>query len=117
MLRLCDDVFIVTAMTFLNGHGHKIFEAIDFFHSPVSNIVSLSNRTTHQVLTYNVYLIFTMLLTEGDNLNLKGKKTLESSVADPGSGSDHCSIRIPDPGGKKAPDPRSDLFLYNYKGY
>jgi hypothetical protein len=31
----------------------------------------------------------------------------------PGSGSDHCSI--PDPGGKKAPDPGSDLFLY--KGY
>jgi hypothetical protein len=28
-------------------------------------------------------------------------------------GSDHCSI--PDPGGKKAPDPGSDLFLY--KGY
>jgi hypothetical protein len=31
----------------------------------------------------------------------------------PGSGSDLCSV--PDPGGKKAPDPGSDLFLY--KGY
>jgi hypothetical protein len=44
------------------------------------------------------------------------------SVADPGCfipGPDPTiapsRIRIPDPGGKKAPDPGSDLFLY--KGY
>jgi hypothetical protein len=37
-------------------------------------------------------------------------------IPDPGSGSDHCSIpdRIPDPGGKKAPDPGSDLFFTNF---
>jgi hypothetical protein len=44
--------------------------------------------------------------------------SLYCSVADsgcfiPDPGSDHCYI--PDPEGKKAPDPGSDLFLY--KGY
>jgi hypothetical protein len=32
----------------------------------------------------------------------------------PGSGSDHCSIPDPDLGGKKAPDPGSDLFFTNF---
>jgi hypothetical protein len=44
----------------------------------------------------------------------------KSSVADPGCFIPDPTIapsriRIPDPGGKKAPDPGSDLFLY--KGY
>jgi hypothetical protein len=34
-----------------------------------------------------------------------GKKAPDPGFAYPGSGSDHCSI--PDPGGKKAPDPVS----------
>jgi hypothetical protein len=41
-------------------------------------------------------------------------------IPDPGSGSDHCSI--PDPGGKKAPDPGSRIrplflqILFTYPG-
>jgi hypothetical protein len=48
------------------------------------------------------------------------KKGTGTSVADPGCFIPDLTIapsriRIPDPGGKKAPDPGSDLFLY--KGF
>jgi hypothetical protein len=41
------------------------------------------------------------------------KKGVESGIRNPGSGKNSIRIRIPDPGGKKAPDPRSRIRIRN----
>jgi hypothetical protein len=48
-------------------------------------------------------------------INSINKLMSVNSIADPDPTIAPSRIQIPDPGGKKAPDPGSDLFLY--KGY